>query len=202
MKNLMMLVVVFSAVFCQTAFSRVVMLDKDRTVSVVGPIKDLRKQANRLLEFSEANNKPVYVVINSLGGDIVGGLPLITAIDRVKSRGIKVSCVVDGMAMSMATYILAACSTRYALPTGLIMWHPVASSLVVTRLTEKTSQQIKTQLTLLSEYLDNRLRRSLGINKTKFEEYNEGQYIVFANDLNKKIAPRFLKIVKDIRTKK
>ena len=162
----------------------------------------MTRSANKLIRFGNGSKKPVYIVIDSPGGSVIGGLPIITAIDRLNSRGIEVNCVVDGMAMSMATHILAACTNRYALPTSLIMWHPIAINLMFARLTEKSAAQIKTQLTLLSKYLDTRLRSKLRISKETFQKYNEGEYIVFAHTLDKSIAPRFLTLVDDIRVKK
>ena len=177
-------------------------MDKSRTVKISGPIKNLRVEANKMLKMADTSKNPISVVIDSPGGNVIGGLPLITAIDRIRSRGIQVNCVVDGMAMSMATHIIAACSNRYAMPTSLIMWHPIAINLMYARLTVKSTHQVKTQLVLLSKYLDTRLRLALGLKKAKFLEYHEGEYILFAETLEKKVAPKFLTLVSDIRTKK
>ena len=177
-------------------------MDKKRTVKISGPIKSLRVEASKILKMADTSRDPISVVVDSPGGNVIGGLPFITAIDRIRSRGIEVNCVVDGMAMSMATRIMAACTNRYAMPTSLIMWHPIAINLMYARLTVKSPHQVKTQLVLLSKYLDNRLRVSLGLKKDKFLEYHEGEYILFAETLEKKVAPRFLTLVSDIRTKK
>ena len=151
-----------------------------------------------MIKLSENNKKPIYVTIDSYGGNVLGGVEFIQAIDRVRSRGIKVKCVVTGASMSMATHILAACSHRYALPTSLIMWHPMAISVSFARLTEVNTDQMNQQLQLLSRYLDVRLRSALGISEAKYRKYEKGEYIMFAADIKRRVAPDFLSIVEDV----
>lgn len=152
-----------------------------------------------MLRLSENNKKPIYVTVDSYGGNVLGGVGFIQAIDRVRSRGIKVKCVVTGAAMSMATHIFATCSHRYAFPTSLIMWHPMAISVAFARLTEINTDQMNQQLKLLSRYLDVRLRTTLGISEAKYRKYEKGEYIMFAADIKKRVAPDFLSIVEDVR---
>jgi ATP-dependent protease ClpP protease subunit len=174
-------------------------LNPDRTIHIVGPIKNLRSQSKRILKLSENNQKPIYVTIDSYGGSVLGGVEFIQAMDRVRSRGVRVKCVVTGASMSMATHILAACSNRYALPTSLIMWHPMAINVAFARLTEVNTEQMNEQLRLLSRYLDVRLRDSLAISEAKYRKFEKGEYIMFGADIKKRVAPDFLSIIEDVR---
>lgn len=185
----------------QTAYAKVLKVEKNRTVEIFGPINDLEYESKELIRMGNNSKNPVFVVIDSPGGSVIAGVKFIQAIDRVRSRGVPVYCAVTGMAMSMATHILAACSYRYALPTSLIMWHPMAISVMMARLTEKSSGQLNKQFKLLSKYLDERLKKALQISEEKYREYEEGEYIMFGYDLNNKVAPKFLRLVSDIRTR-
>ena len=185
--------------FAEAPKKKFLRLDPNRTINISGPIKNLSKHSKRMLKLSENNKKSIYVIIDSYGGNVLGGVEFIQSIDRVRSRGIRVKCVVTGASMSMATHILAACSHRYALPTSLIMWHPMAISVAFARLTEVNTEQMNQQLQLMSRYLDLRLRSALGISESKYRKYEKGEYIMFAADIKKRVAPDFLSIVEDVR---
>ena len=88
------------------------------------------------------------------------------------------------------------------MPTSLIMWHPMAMYAMFIKLTKKNTGQMNKQMKLLSDYLDERLKTALGISEKKYREFEEGEYIVFAHDLDSKIAPAFLNLVDDVRVKK
>lgn len=173
--------------------------DPDRTLFVVGRIVDLKSTSTELLHLGNESNEKITIIIDSYGGGVVTGLEFIQAMDRVRSRGVTLDCVVMSAAMSMATHILAHCDNRYAFRTSLIMWHPISVSFTLVRLTEKSTEQIKTQLSLLSKYLEKTLKAVLGINEKEYNKYHENEYIVLADTLENEIAPAFLTIVDDVR---
>lgn len=202
MTKLILSIIVTGILAFQTVYAGPALnLNPRRTVKVVGPIENLRKQSAKILRLSEESKKPIYVLVNSFGGSVFAGIGFVQAIDRVKTRGVKVKCVVTGSAMSMATHILSACSHRYALPTSLIMWHPMAMYAMFIKLTEENTGHMNRQFKLLSEYLDKRLKTTLGISEKKYREFEKGEYIMFGVDLRNKVAPKFLKIVEDVRFK-
>ena len=175
--------------------------NEKRAIIIDGPIEALDEKAEDIRKWSLESTKPIFIVINSYGGSVIDGLKVVTAINQAKARKARVYCAVTDAAMSMATHILTACSGRYALKTSLIMWHPIAVNLMFASLTEKSTKRFNKQLVLLSEHLDKELMKALGLDKKVFDEYHENEYIQLATDLDQ-IAPKFLKIVDDIRPRK
>lgn len=62
----------------------------------------------------------IYLEINSPGGGIDSGFLVSKAIEQSK---VPVVCIVDGMAASMAFYILQSCHVRAMTPRSIIMIH-------------------------------------------------------------------------------
>ena len=202
MVKLILSIIVTNILVFQNLSARTIVVKKDRTIKIDGVIYNLQKQSKSIIEWTKKNKDPIFVIINSTGGSVIDGITFMQAIDRVKARGVKVYCIVTGMAMSMATHILSACNYRYAMPTSLVMWHPMAVNASSLKLTIKTTGHLNKQMKLLSTYLDKRLKAALNISEKKYREFEEGEYIVFAYDLKTKIAPKFLSIVKDLRITK
>lgn len=176
-------------------------LDSSRLVYVLGEMVDLRKHAEHVMTLSEVSPKtPIHILIDSPGGSVFGSMSLLQAVERVKTRGTKVICTVQGMAMSMAMHLMAACSENYILPTSLLMYHPVSVSYFQVRLTEDSSRELHTQLKIIGDYLDTKLRKRLGVSEKLFTEYWRGEYVQFGHDFIDH-APNFAKLVHDIRIK-
>jgi len=110
--------------------------NKDATVWLKGPIMnkyaksheiDLRNTLGLLQEMVKEGNKEVTLVINS-GGGIVDhhSYALINYLKFLPTIGVRVNCVVDGFAASMALAVYTACSHRFATPKSAILWHSIA----------------------------------------------------------------------------
>jgi ATP-dependent Clp protease, protease subunit len=71
---------------------------------------------------SEDSSKPIYVYINSPGGEITAGMAIYDTMQHIKSEVVTI-CV--GLAASMGAFLLAAGSPgkRLALPHARIMIH-------------------------------------------------------------------------------
>lgn len=64
--------------------------------------------------------------INSYGGDAVVGMMIHNRLRELARDGMRLTAVVDAVAMSAASVIMAACDTVQINPTGLVMIHRVA----------------------------------------------------------------------------
>lgn len=93
---------------------------KEETVS--GLIKSLA------IISAQSNVMAVVLEINSPGGDVEWGFRLAKAIERTPQP---VICVVDGMAASMAFYILQSCTTRVMTERSVLMAHEPWSAAIV-----------------------------------------------------------------------
>ena len=67
--------------------------------------------------------------INSYGGDAVVGMMIHNRLRELARGGMKLTCIVDAVAMSAASVIMAACDTVQINPTGLVMIHRAATLL-------------------------------------------------------------------------
>ena len=73
--------------------------------------------------------KAVTIRINSYGGDAVVGLLIHNRLRELARDGVKLTCIVDAVAMSAASVIMAACDTVKVNATGLVMIHRCSSVL-------------------------------------------------------------------------
>jgi len=168
---------------------------------VVGPMGDLSSKADAVEALYKKDPKSaISIIIDSPGGSVFGSMPLLQAVERVRSRGTAVICAVTGQAMSMALHLMASCTKNFIMPTSLLMYHPVSMSMSRVRLTEETSKEIYKQLNIISNYLDKKLRRRLGISEELFNEYHRGEFIQYGFDFVDH-APGFSELIIDIRFK-
>jgi ATP-dependent Clp protease, protease subunit len=104
--------------------------DRLRDVYLVGDIeKDpARNVIERLRELANDSNRPITLYINSAGGNVTDGLAIHDSIRQIVSRGIEVTCIVQGMAYSMGSIVLQAASSgrRLSQPHSWIMIHEPA----------------------------------------------------------------------------
>lgn len=77
-------------------------------------IKDLE-------QVSQAKN--IHISLNSYGGDCVAAFVIHNKLRELAREGKKVSCTVDGVAMSAASLIMSACDTVRTNPASLVMIH-------------------------------------------------------------------------------
>ena len=101
--------------------SRVAVIDNSQPISGtnLGPINSW------LMLHQKAGTKSVDLLINSPGGDVNGGLELITHMDAFKANGGDIRCFVYGNATSMAFWILTHCTKRYAVTNSHLLFHRV-----------------------------------------------------------------------------
>ena len=76
----------------------------------------------------KAAREPVTMYINSPGGEVYSGLAFLEVMQATKARGVPVTCIVKGMAASMAAVILEGCSLRLMTKQSSILFHTVSIS--------------------------------------------------------------------------
>lgn len=76
------------------------------------------------------NCKAVTIRINSYGGDATVGLLIHNRLRDLANSGVKLTAIVDAVAMSAASVIMSACDTVKVNATGLVMIHRCAALLI------------------------------------------------------------------------
>ena len=143
---------------------------------------------------------PLSIVLNSPGGSVFTGNMIIQAIEQVKSRGKAVHCVVTRFAASMAFLIFNECNRRYALATSLLLWHAPRIQLYGIYYPGNL-RPLYDQLKQMEDFYTTRVLKNLRISKKKYEYYSANDFFHFGSEL-KKIDPKYLKIVADVRVVK
>lgn len=121
--------------------------------NLVAPSRALRKSAEE-----------ITLWIDSPGGSVDSGFTFIDTMRAAQRRGVRITCVVDGMAASMAGVILEACDVRLMTRQSSLLFHTVSIGYTpggnqwdVERLAEKLKELNK----LLSIFVVGRLNISL-----------------------------------------
>lgn len=192
---LKIIILLTGLLFTRDTFSASI-INENRSIHINGPIRNLEEEKDKILELSAKDNSPIYIIIDSPGGSVIAGLRFIQAMDRVKARGVDIVCIVEGMAASMAMHIFGNCSTRLSFPTSLLLWHPAYIVADGTPLTIRESERIRNQLILLTELLEERLKKALALPDEVYEEYYYNEYFV-AGDRLVRMSPSFMKLIED-----
>ena len=72
--------------------------------------------------------KPIYIVLNSPGGDVFQGFAIYNFIKAFVNKGIEINIIGVGNVASMATVILQAATRRLSLPQTQFMIHQISQS--------------------------------------------------------------------------
>ncbi len=73
---------------------------------------------------------PIWIVMNSPGGDVAHGLAIYDAIRMLAARGREVNVLGIGHVASMATVIMQAATNRYSTPHTQFLIHQVSQTIV------------------------------------------------------------------------
>jgi len=192
--------------FFSSSNDSVIEADKlERILIVKGPVED--EMATRFtykidaLSRGKAKDKPpIYVIINSPGGYVSSGLPMISAVHMARSRGFDVHCIVPVKAASMALHLLNACSHRYAFNNSLLLFHEMRMGLSGV-LSPSELDQISEQMKILGEHIEADLIKNLGTTREIFDKHNIGQTMWTGYKFNQTF-PGFLTIINDVKLPK
>lgn len=183
--------------YTATPIQQPMLQDVKRVIQINGPIKNLKRQTDKMLALSASSDKPVDIIISSPGGSVIAGMFFIDAMDRAKSRGVKIRCIVDKMAASMAMHIFGNCDERYALANSLLLWHPAYVTISFGMVTEERAKELKEQLHMLTYELELRLKKALNISDKMYEKHWRAEHFIPAKYLKEFISPEFLEIIED-----
>lgn len=92
---------------------------------LVGPIDvtDFAALRGWLKEHLDAGHKTAVMEIDSPGGSVVLAHQMVKALEAAAERGLRVTCVVDGLGLSSAFAILQSCPERWATRRSYLMAH-------------------------------------------------------------------------------
>lgn len=104
--------------------SKLIELKIDNFVSLRDDIS-IESSSQLLYRLNLLNTSPLYIYINSPGGDVIAGLEIINYIKSLQERNIEINCICHN-AMSMAFTIFQYCSNRYILHASTLMQHQMS----------------------------------------------------------------------------
>lgn len=115
---------------------------------------------NSLKFLASKNLDPIYIYINSDGGEVDNAISIIDEIERIKQIGITVYTIVIGAAFSSAAFILLAGSEgcRIATPNSTILIHMISygidfeSATKNKRYSDFTEKQNETLVNIVAQY--------------------------------------------------
>ena len=176
-----------------TAYGQSLKVPQDRVVRIQGPIEYLRPQ---IVEFAmlvvKAPAEPVYVMLDTPGGNVDGGMEFIEVMRAYQRNGGKIVCVAKS-AVSMGMAIYSECNERYALKTANILWHPVRT---YTRgpITPKQAKEMYDNLSKLDEVLWGPTKKALQVSDKVWQEHYDAETMHTGESL-KKLSPNYLKLI-------
>ena len=127
----------------------------------------------------QENRKPIYIYVNSSGGDVILGMNIL---DVIKNSITPVITVGFGICASMASYILASGHIRYCFNNTVVLYHDGQTGYVSSGNKGKDIQKFYDEL-------DNRMAKFM-VENTKMsaeflEEIKDREYYIFADEAKK-----------------
>lgn len=122
------------------------------------------------------NRKPIYIYLNSLGGDITYGLAFMSTI---RSSITPIITIVLGMAASMASYIPMVSTKAYAFEDSTICLHDGSVGVMQTR---RKANDVMSYVDRCSERMDKIVLQNTKITQEKLDEIADKEYYIFADE--------------------
>lgn len=122
------------------------------------------------------NRKPIYIYLNSMGGDITYGLAFMSTI---RSSITPIITIVLGMAASMASYIPMVSTKAYAFEDSTICLHDGSVGVMQTR---RKANDVMSYVDRCSERMDKIVLQNTKITQEKLDEIADKEYYIFADE--------------------
>lgn len=122
------------------------------------------------------NRKPIYIYLNSPGGDITYGLAFMSTI---RSSITPIITIVLGMAASMASYIPMVSTKAYAFEDSTICLHDGSVGVMQTR---RKANDVMSYVDRCSERMDKIVLQNTKITQEKLDEIADKEYYIFADE--------------------
>ena len=167
-------------------------VEADRLIYIDRPISQgtIRPVYKALEEMSYKSDKPISIVINSPGGEVVAGFSFVNLMSNVKARGIRIDCYVMDMAASMAFQILTQCSRRMALTNSFLLFHGVRVH-YEGPLTVAQARAYAEDLARIDEIITSQLVDTLGISRDICDNHFENETLFSGTQL-RRLSPDFI----------
>lgn len=156
------LLLLLSMMLSKAAWAAPIKLDPKRTITVSGAITPMSASfmAQSLAAMEKDKTKPVDIIFDSPGGDLLFGYLVVDRMESLRQQGIELRCFVRSIAASMAFQMLLHCDKRYATPHAVLLWHPVRV-FWMGPLTADFAKIIATQLDAANEVVMDDLKKYL-----------------------------------------
>jgi len=110
---------------------------------VLKELQDTQRYCEKMMKKLNIETIPIYLHINSYGGNVVDGSILI---DYIMASKIPIYSIAEGVCMSMAAYFSIFCKKRYILPSTTIMIHQMTLGRVNRRRLVDVNEEVKHEL--------------------------------------------------------
>ncbi len=138
----------------------------------------------------------VVLLINSPGGVVEDvTFDFLSTMDKFNKAGVPVTCVVHGVAASLAAIIYSKCTNRYSTPSSRILWHSVATGFSG-KLNEQVAKKFYDEFHALNEKFWADTRKYF--NEDYFLKYFNEETLIPAIELEKE-GNGYLKIIRTIQ---
>lgn len=122
---------------------------------------NMERLSSDLLEMASRSTAPIYLVIDSPGGSVLDGFKFVENMQAAYAvYGAPTTCIITGMAYSMAALIATFCHTTYISDIGSMMYH--SASYGVQGSAEYVSEVVRFTDQFLKE-LDQKIAKQLGL---------------------------------------
>lgn len=143
-------------------------VDPNRVLILRGVVSDasISPLLSQLSAYVAASSDKVYLIIDSPGGSVGSGLLLVNAMQAAKAdKGVKMVCVIQNEAFSMAAIIQSFCYQTYIIAGSGLMYHEAAFRV------EGQVTQVKSYVNFVDAQLDelnDKIARQLGMTKDQY----------------------------------
>lgn len=189
-----LLIVIFT--FTTTAYGKTINFNKDRLIEIIDVIDEetFIRVPGLIYQMSQTSKEPIYMMINSPGGEVVAGATVIDAMTTAQSTGIKFICGSGVMAASMAFSILAHCDERYTLKNTKLLFHPISMTGRV--IFKHLRAELESEELEEDAFID-KLIETMGVERDFFMRHYMNETLWAAHVL-KRYAPKFIEVVDNI----
>jgi len=190
-----LIIVAAIALTTTSAQAKVLEINPERAVYISGPIGGNSFDIANKIEALALTPDPVYLIINSPGGEVTLGYLIINSMNLAKERGVEFRCYVPQIAASMAFQIFANCDKRHALPGAYLLFHPVRVQAELT-LTPALTRQIYLELRMIERRMTAELLSVMNV-EHKFFNYHYIAETLWTAKQFIEHDPKFFTIVTD-----
>ena len=129
---------------------------------------------------SKENRKPIYIYVNSSGGDVILGMNIL---DVIKNSITPVITVGFGFCASMASYILASGHIRYCFNNTVVLYHDGQTGYVSSSNKGKDIQKFYDKL---EQHLNDFMVEHTNMTAEYLEEIKDREYYMFPDEAKEK----------------